>query len=132
MIHVIDTHALTRYIEDHRRLGPAGRAIFSDPGSVLVVPTIVLAEARFMIFKNKANIVWHDITRLMADDGRFVPVALTLEITGSHTRQLGDARWHHRRNSNDVARSLGRRRTSYHSRQGYPRLRPRRNRLVVP
>jgi len=73
MIHVIDTHALTRYIEDHRRLGPAGRAIFSDPGSVLVVPTIVLAEARFMIFKNKANIVWHDITRLMADDGRFVP-----------------------------------------------------------
>jgi len=80
MIHVIDTHALTRYIEDHRRLGPAGRAIFSDPGSVLVVPTIVLAEARFMIFKNKANIVWHDITRLMADDGRFVPVALTLEI----------------------------------------------------
>ena len=80
MIHVIDTHALTRYIEDPRRLGPAGRAIFSDPGSVLVVPTIVLAEARFMIFKNKANIVWHDITRLMADDGRFVPVALTLEI----------------------------------------------------
>jgi len=79
VIHVVDTHALTRYIEDPRRLG-AGRAIFSDPGSVLVVPTIVLAEARFMIFKNKANIVWHDITRLMADDGRFVPVALTLEI----------------------------------------------------
>ncbi len=57
MINVVDTHALTRYIEDYGRLGAAGRAILDDPDAVLVVPTIALAEARFMIFKNKVGIV---------------------------------------------------------------------------
>ncbi|HEV8574702.1 MAG TPA: hypothetical protein VGR43_08340 [Dehalococcoidia bacterium] len=80
MIHVVDTHALTRYVENYSRLGAAGRAIFEDPTSVLLLPTIALAEARFMIFKNKVNILWRDIMDLMDNDGRFVPVDLTLDI----------------------------------------------------
>ena len=30
MIHVVDTHALTRYVEDYGKLGAASRAIFDD------------------------------------------------------------------------------------------------------
>lgn len=91
MIHVIDTHALTRYIEDYRRLGAAGRAIFDDPDSVLVVPTIALAEARFMIFKNKVGLVWDD------------PDSPNLGRTQPRSREFRDARRHHRRHWPDVS-----------------------------
>jgi PIN domain nuclease of toxin-antitoxin system len=80
MIHVVDTHALTRYIEDYRRLGAAGRAIFDDPGSILALPTIALAEARFMIFRNKVQIVWDDILQKMESDDRLIPVPLTVDV----------------------------------------------------
>ncbi len=33
-----------------------------------------------MIFRKKVNILWRDIMQLMESDGRFVPVALTLDI----------------------------------------------------
>ena len=80
MIHVVDTHALTRYVENYDKLGTAGRAILEDPASLLILPTIALAEARFMIFRKKVNILGRDIMQLMERDGRFVPVALTLDI----------------------------------------------------
>jgi len=80
MIHVVDTHALTRYVEDYGKLGGASRAIFDDPESVLIVPTIALAEARFMIFKNKVQVVWAEITEKIERDHRLIPVPLTLDI----------------------------------------------------
>lgn len=80
MIHVVDTHALTRYIEDYRRLGAIGRGIFDDPDSVLVVPTIALAETRFMIFKNKVGIVWDDVIQKLESDQRLIPIPLTLDV----------------------------------------------------
>src|SRR5438128_8257480 len=82
MIHVVDTRGLTRYVENYDKLGTAGRAILEDPASLLILPTIALAEARFMIFRKKVNILGRDIMQLqlMERDGRFVPVALTLDI----------------------------------------------------
>jgi PIN domain nuclease of toxin-antitoxin system len=80
MIYVVDTHALTRYVEDYGKLGAAGRAIFDDPESILIVPTIALAEARFMIFKNKVQLVWAQITGTIESDHRLIPVPLTLDI----------------------------------------------------
>ncbi len=80
MIHVLDTHALTRYIEDYRQLGPEGRVVVDDTSSVLVLPTITLAEARFMIAKNKVSIFWSDIISAIDKDTRFVPFPLTLEV----------------------------------------------------
>jgi PIN domain nuclease of toxin-antitoxin system len=80
MIVVVDTHALTRYVEDYRKPGPASRAIFDDAASTLLVPTIALAEARFMIFRNKVQIIWEQITSTIEGDDRLVPIPLTLEI----------------------------------------------------
>ncbi len=80
MIHVVDTHALTRYVEDYTKLGAASRTIFDDPQSILIVPTIALAEARFMIFKNKVGIIWDDIIRTMESDDRLRPFPLTVEV----------------------------------------------------
>jgi len=80
MIHVLDTHALTRFVEDYRKLGAAGRAVCEDADALLIVPTIVLAEARFMITKNKLDLVWDDIARAVEADSRLLPFPLTVEV----------------------------------------------------
>lgn len=92
MIYVVDTHALTRYVEDYGKLGPAGRAIFDDSDAVLFVPTIALAEARFMVFKNKVQLVWEQIVGHIESDRRLVPVPLTLDILNRvpHTLEMHD------------------------------------------
>ncbi len=80
MIHVVDTHALTRYVEDYRKLGAVGRAVFDDPNVMLVVPTIALAEASFMIFRTKVGIVWDDIIQKLESDDRLIPTSLTIDV----------------------------------------------------
>lgn len=80
MIHVLDTHALTRYIEGNRQLGPEGQVVVADESSVLVLPTITLAEARFMIAKNKVSIFWGEIISAIETDTRFLVHPLTLEV----------------------------------------------------
>jgi len=80
VIHVVDTHALLRYFEDLNLLGAAGRAILTDPNSDLIVPVIVMAEARWTIEKRRANVDWQDLLRSLQDDGRFTVAPLTLDI----------------------------------------------------
>jgi hypothetical protein len=46
----------------------------------LIVPTIALAEARFMIFRHKVQLAWDNIVETVADDQRIYPIPLTLEI----------------------------------------------------
>jgi PIN domain nuclease of toxin-antitoxin system len=80
MIHVVDTHALTRYIEDFRKLGAVGRRIFDDPDSTLMVPTIALAEARFMIFRNKVQLIWEQVLKTVTEDHRILTAPLTVDV----------------------------------------------------
>jgi PIN domain nuclease of toxin-antitoxin system len=80
VIHVVDTHALLRYFEDLNLLGAQGRGIMTDRNSDLLVPTIVLAEARWTIRKQRANVDWDDLIRSIESDGRFTVAPLTLDI----------------------------------------------------
>ena len=80
MIHVEDTHALTRYFEDLGLLGESGRAVMTDPLSTLVVSTITMAEARWMIQKRRARVDWDDLLTFLEADGRFTVAPLTLDI----------------------------------------------------
>ena len=80
MIHVVDTHALTRYFENLSLLGTDSRALMTHPDSVLVVPTIALAEARWMIQKKQSHVDWDDLISSLEADPRFVVSPLTLDI----------------------------------------------------
>jgi PIN domain nuclease of toxin-antitoxin system len=48
MIHVVDTHALVWYLEGHTNLGETACGVLRDPASQLVIPSIVLAEVRYL------------------------------------------------------------------------------------
>ena len=80
MIHVVDTHAIARYVEDLNLLGAASRSVMTDPDSVMFVPTIAIAEARWMIEKQRAQVLWDDVLATLDGDPRFVVTPLTLDI----------------------------------------------------
>ena len=80
MIHVVDTHALTRYFEDLGLLRESSRAVMTDPLATMVVPTIAMAEARWMIRKRRARVDWNDLNTSLESDGRFTVAPLTLDI----------------------------------------------------
>lgn len=54
--YVIDTHALVWFLEGNPRLGAAAKLAMSDPGSVLHLPVIALAEACWVIEKKRCAI----------------------------------------------------------------------------
>jgi PIN domain nuclease of toxin-antitoxin system len=48
MTYITDTHALVWLLEGDPQLSPLALQVFSDPDARIVIPTIVLAEIRFL------------------------------------------------------------------------------------
>ena len=46
MRYVLDTHTLLWHLGGDPRLGPKADAILNDPTALLIIPVIVLAEAK--------------------------------------------------------------------------------------
>jgi hypothetical protein len=52
----------------------------TDPNSDLLVPSIVMAEARWTIQKQRARVDWDELIGALLSDGRFTVAPLTLDI----------------------------------------------------
>ncbi len=66
MRYVVDTHALIWFLEGSRRLGREAERVLRDPDAALILPAIVLAEAKFLFAKKRVR------TDLEAIYGRIV------------------------------------------------------------
>jgi PIN domain nuclease of toxin-antitoxin system len=53
MIYVTDTHALVWWIEGNSRLSATASAALADPRAQVIVPSIVLAEIRFLYARGR-------------------------------------------------------------------------------
>lgn len=76
---IVDTHALIWHLEGKTTLGK--RAVLDSPNSELILPTIALAEAVFIVAKGKTSIP--SVTDLSSDvtnDPRIGIYPLTFEI----------------------------------------------------
>jgi len=80
MVHVVDTHALLWYLEDYEELGRRAGEILGDSAARLIVPTIVLAEARFITAKQKVALSWDQVIAAVSSDERFTAYPLTLDV----------------------------------------------------
>lgn len=69
---VVDTHALVWYVDDDDRLSNAAEASLEDPTASLVIPTIVLAEVRYLFGKRRIPISFEDVVDAIEDDPRCV------------------------------------------------------------
>lgn len=80
MIHVVDTHPLIWHLENWRGLGRDAARVLESSDDQLIVPTIVLAEARYTIAKKKPNVTWDELLAFIESDVRFRVHDLDLEI----------------------------------------------------
>lgn len=81
-LYIIDTHALLWYLTDDKRLGGSASRILDDSKIRLLVPSIVVAEALF-ILEGKPNLYTLSVSTLMQEvekDPRMEVVALDWEI----------------------------------------------------
>ena len=51
--YIVDTHGLVWFLEESPKLGEKAREAFLDEDSNLIMPTIVLAEIKFLFDKNR-------------------------------------------------------------------------------
>jgi PIN domain nuclease of toxin-antitoxin system len=54
--YALDTHALVWFLEGNPRLGPNARAAMQDPTSLLLLPIIALAEACWVVDRQRTGI----------------------------------------------------------------------------
>ena len=68
--HVIDTHALLWYFTDDPRLGRKAKKILEDDTCSFIIPSIVLAELKYILFKKKKLNLYDDILESIINDQR--------------------------------------------------------------
>ena len=56
MKYVVDTHALVWFLEGNSRLGVNAKTVLADTESLLILPTIALAEAIWIVDRGKTSI----------------------------------------------------------------------------
>lgn len=66
MIYIADTHPVVWFLEGNPRLSAKAKAILSDPSARLVIPTIVLAEIRFLYNRRRIGIDVQAVLRNIA------------------------------------------------------------------
>ena len=80
MIHVVDTHALLWYLEGSNRLSGPARGVLATSLDPLVVPAIVLGEARYAIDRKRTTVTWDELLGAIEGDHRFHVHPLDLDI----------------------------------------------------
>ena len=77
---IIDTHALVWFLEQSPKLGKNARNVFLDNDSILIIPTIVLAEIKFLFGKNRFSTSIDDVFTVIENDPRCIVHPMDLDV----------------------------------------------------
>lgn len=86
--YVLDTHALVWYLTNDRRLGLQAEEVLNDPGSRLIIPTIVLAEIKDLARKGRFAQTLDDVLAVIESDQRCLVYPIGLEVIRAAPMQL--------------------------------------------
>jgi len=78
--YVVDTHALIWFLANSRKLGRNARRALNDPLSELVLPSIALAEALWILSSRKLGVAPAELLLAIDADPRITVYPLTREI----------------------------------------------------
>ncbi len=76
---VLDTHALVWYLDGDPRLSSTAERSIDSPDSTLVVPTIVLAETRYLFSRKRIGLSFEEISQAIENDDRCVVYPFDLD-----------------------------------------------------
>lgn len=94
---IVDTHALVWHLEGSSKLGQQAKATLDSPTSELILPTIALAEAVYIVGKGKTGIPSvADLISDVTNDPRIVIYPLTFEVLRESLRLTAIPEMHDR------------------------------------
>lgn len=67
MRYVVDTHTLLWHVGNDRRLGATARRILNDPNAKLIVPILVLAEAKHAADRKRVAVPFETVLQTVID-----------------------------------------------------------------
>lgn len=80
MRYVLDTHALVWHLTNDPRLGTHARDVLDNDDSQLVVPTIVLAKAKYIADRKRVPMSFDEILSSVIGDSRCVVFPLDIFV----------------------------------------------------
>jgi len=81
--YVVDTHVLAWFIGRDPRLPERVRSILRDPTVRLIIPTIVLAEIKYLAYKGRLIHTLDDVLRVLGLDPRCLVYPIDLSVVNS-------------------------------------------------
>ena len=80
MVYVVDTHVLVWYLEGSDKLSPKLTSILEHENNRLVIPTIVLAEVKYLSFRNRINLSMDELLLHIESDPRCIVYPLDSNV----------------------------------------------------
>ena len=71
-IFVVDTHALVWYLSRDSRLSKRAEEFLDMPDATLVIPTVVLAEIKYLFRKKRVSIAFKNVMHYVEADPRCI------------------------------------------------------------
>lgn len=68
MRYLLDTHALVWYLTDDPRLGSRARKVLDDNDSLLILPTVVLAEVKYVADRKRVPLAFDEVLSSVIGD----------------------------------------------------------------
>src|SRR4051812_2313723 len=93
---VLDAHALLWYLEGNQKLSLAARQRLADPTAGLLLPTIAIAEALWILKKGQSAITSEQLQRALQRDKRFQVIPLDFELVFAAAALPDDLEMHDR------------------------------------
>jgi len=72
MTAIVDTHTLIWFLEGQGKVGAEALKILRDPSQRLVIPSIVLAEVKYLVAKGRVSVTMDEVIKAIEDDPRCV------------------------------------------------------------
>lgn len=70
MIFVVDTHSLAWFLEGNPKLSSKAKKVLSNPVNSLIIPSIVLAEIKYLYEKKRIKLPFNEVRKKVNDDER--------------------------------------------------------------
>lgn len=78
--YILDTHALIWFLDGDSRLGNAAKNALQEPDSIIIIPSIVLAELKFLLLKKISQPTFTKILRFIENNPRCTIYPLDLNV----------------------------------------------------
>ena len=78
--YVVDTHALAWYLDNDPRLGSQAEAILDNADIRLIIPSIILAEIKYLAHKGRRTQTLDEVLRVINSDPRCIIYPIDLSV----------------------------------------------------